>query len=54
MSHRTNASLFFVTDLWLNVNSPNDRFPDELGLLRDNHKHSPYQRIQIEVFHFIF
>ena len=24
------------------------------GLLRDNHKHSPYQRIHIEVLHFIF
>ena len=26
----------------------------DCGLLSDNHKHSPYQRIHIEVLHFVF
>ena len=33
LSHRTSVLLCVVADFWLNVNSPNDRFQDELRLV---------------------
>ena len=43
-----------MADLWLNVNSPKIVSKMNCGLLSDNHKHSPYQCIHIEVINFVF
>ena len=54
LSHRTVVLLFFVADFgWMQILQ---RIVSKMncGLLRDNHEHSPYQRIHIEVLHLVF